>query len=70
MKLDQEKLRLTESPGALECPQCGKRVLVEYETNKYRCLWCGFSRVLSDSESDDALPLLAVLALIVFILLL
>lgn len=35
------------NPEALECPRCGKRVLVKRGENQYHCLWCGFRRDIS-----------------------
>jgi DNA-directed RNA polymerase subunit RPC12/RpoP len=35
------------NPNAMECPRCGKHVLVERESGHYRCLWCGFERDIS-----------------------
>lgn len=49
----------------LECPKCGKRVLVEHDPNKYKCLWCGFRRNANDgfwrngAEETSALGFIA-----------
>ncbi|MEO1095364.1 MAG: hypothetical protein AAFX01_10745 [Cyanobacteria bacterium J06638_28] len=37
------------NPEALECPRCGKHVLVRRGNDHYRCLWCGFRRDISES---------------------
>lgn len=37
-------------PNALECPRCGKRVLVRRGEGRYHCLWCGFNRDISEPE--------------------
>lgn len=31
-----------------ECPNCGKRALVQIGQERFECLWCGFRRNLSD----------------------
>lgn len=30
------------------CPRCGRRALAHVHDSKYECLWCGFSRDLSE----------------------
>ena len=37
-------------PEALECPRCGKRVLVRRGNDHYHCLWCGFQRNIAEPE--------------------
>lgn len=65
-------LTVTETKDSLECPKCGKKVLVQESKTKYSCLWCNFSRDLTRSEKqvDGAVPLFAILAMLTFILLL
>lgn len=35
---------------SLECPRCGKPVLVRRGNDHYHCLWCGFKRDISESQ--------------------
>lgn len=63
---------LTEQSNTLECPQCGKKVLVQENGTKYTCLWCDFNRDLTPvlKQADKTLPFFSVLALMAFVLLL
>lgn len=65
-------LTVTETKDALECPKCGKKVLVQESKTKYSCLWCNFSRDLVQRENkmDGAVPFFAILAMLAFLLLL
>lgn len=51
----------------LECPRCGKHVLVRRGSDYYQCLWCGFRRNLSEPEG---LPVFLVIVLVFLYLLL
>jgi len=64
-------LTVTETKDALECPNCGKRVLVQESKTKYSCLWCNFSRDLTETEKsvDGTVPLFAVLTVLALLLL-
>ena len=54
-----------ERYSGLECPKCGKRVLIERSTNQFKCLWCGFSRDVSQMEEWWMLRVaIAILALL------
>lgn len=61
---------LLETKDPLECPKCGKKVLVQQGSDRYRCLWCGFDRDLSEPEVGGILPFLAIGTLILLILIL
>lgn len=41
---------LNDQPQGLECPKCGKKVLVKQSRATYRCLWCGFHRDISGAS--------------------
>lgn len=43
-------MKMDFNPDALECPRCGKRVLVSRGEGHYHCLWCGFKRDISEPE--------------------
>lgn len=53
---------------ALECPRCGKRVLVRRGEDHYHCLWCGFQRNIAEPEDFSGF-LGALLAIMVVLLL-
>lgn len=57
------------NPEALECPRCGKRVLVRRGGDHYHCLWCGFQRDIAEPEGMPGI-LGGVLAVLVVIALL
>jgi hypothetical protein len=63
-----------ESWAVAECPQCGKKALVQRSSDKYQCLWCDFTKDFAEpkqkpSNSDEILPLtVLVLLMLVFLL--
>lgn len=56
---------------ALECPKCGKKVLVRQDNTRYSCLWCGFHRDISQPRLgglEAIISALAALFLLMFLL--
>ncbi|MGB3494896.1 MAG: hypothetical protein WBA57_19355 [Elainellaceae cyanobacterium] len=58
----------TEQPpqAPLECPQCGKKVLMQ-NGNFFKCLWCKFESSL-DENPDGSVFWSFVLAILVMLL--
>lgn len=53
-----------------QCPNCSKNALIQLDIDKYRCLWCGFSRDFSVQTTGSFEGVLAVLSTVGLIMLL
>jgi uncharacterized protein (DUF983 family) len=57
-------------PQPLECPKCGKRVLVQQTVSRFKCLNCGFFSDISDEAQSGQVLLLVFVVIILLVLLL
>ncbi len=52
-----------QPPAPLECPQCGKKVLIQ-NGNFFKCLWCKFESSLDETPNGAFLfPFIAAMLL-------
>jgi ribosomal protein L37E len=60
----------SESPDRLDCPRCGKRVLVKRNHDEYHCLWCGFYRNLNYGSMGNwgPSPFFFIMLLVIFLI--
>lgn len=57
-----------QAPAPLECPQCGKKVLIQ-NGNFFKCLWCKFESSLDEQPASAWIipPIIAILALLLLV---
>lgn len=62
-----------ESLAVVECPNCGKKALVQRTSDKYQCIWCNFMKDFAEPEptssQSDVLPLMVFMFIVVVFLL-